>query len=156
MSRSFRLAIALVAFAATLSAVQGENAPSPSPSATDAAQMQLMLMQLMESISRLSGGNLDENTKNVVKQLAVLPLEKLYFLKMSDTCEVAGFNCGKFNAEKVRPLIDIELDRRKAVTDAADKQRSFYLSLGSLLVSCCAFELSVFGLFKKKHRAIET
>src|SRR5271170_8048759 len=110
MFLSFRLAIAFFAFITVAKAADDEKPPTPA----EQAELQRMMKMMMDSMSRISGGNLDENTVYVAKQLAVLPLEKLYFLKMSDTCEVAGFSCGKFNAEKVRPLIDIELDRRKA------------------------------------------
>jgi hypothetical protein len=153
---NFRAAVIIIALTATASAAENQKLDSKTADPVDSTQMMLLMLQ-MQSISNLAGGgNIDENTRSVVKQLVVFPMEKLYFLKMSDTCEVAGFTCGKFDADRVRPLIDIELDRRKAMMDAADKQRSFYLSLGSLAVSFCALGLSVFGLFKGKHKAFET
>ena len=153
MSLSFRAAVVVLALTATESAAENQKASDPK----DNAELQAMMQTMLESMSTLTGEkHLDENTRNVIKQLTIFPLEKLYMLKMSDTCEVAGFTCGSFKAEKVVPLIDIEIDRRKAVMDAADKQRSFYLSFGSLLISFCALGLSVFGLFKKQRRAMET
>jgi hypothetical protein len=152
MFLSFRAAVIGIAFAATMSAAQGQKAGDPK----DDSQMEALMQMMLNSISTTGEKHLDENTRNVIKQLTIFPLEKLYMLKMSDTCEVAGFSCGSFKAEKIIPLIDIEIDRRKAIMDAADKQRSFYLSLGSLLISFCALGLSVFGLFKKERRAMET
>jgi hypothetical protein len=150
MFLSFRAAAVVIALMATASAAEDPKAGDPK----DNAELQLMMKMMLDSMP--GEKHLDENTRNVIKQLTVFPLEKLYMLKMSDTCEVAGFTCGSFKAEKVIPLIDIEIDRRKAIMDAADKQRSFYLSLGSLAISFCALGLSIFGLFKKPHKAMET
>jgi hypothetical protein len=157
MTLSFRTMVVTIALATTVSAAQNEKADEKTVDPKDAMALLAMMMQIQQSITSVAGGgNVDENTRSVVKQLVVFPMEKLYFLKMSDTCDVAGFSCGKFNADKVRPLIDIELDRRKAILDQADKQRSFYLSLGSLIVSCCALALSVFGISRRPHRSMET
>jgi hypothetical protein len=90
------------------------------------------------------------STDSVLTQLTKLPLEKLYALKVSpDICASGTISCEVLSNDKVRPLLDVEIDRRKAVLDSEDKSRAFLISLGSLVVSCCAFGLSAFGLIRK-------
>jgi hypothetical protein len=90
------------------------------------------------------------STDGVLTQLMKLPLDKLYALKVSpDICASGTITCEVLTNDKVRPLLDVELDRRKAALDFEDKSRSFLVSVGSLIVSFCAFGLSVFGLMRK-------
>src|SRR5271168_3167691 len=103
MFLSFRAVAVVIALTAAVSAAEDQKAADPK----DNAELQAMMKMMQESLMSLTGEkHLDENTRNVIKQLTIFPLEKLYMLKMSDTCEVAGFTCGSFKADKVIPLID--------------------------------------------------
>jgi hypothetical protein len=90
-------------------------------------------------------------TEKVLAHLKTLSLDTLYALKVSpDICAAGTVNCEVLPNERVRQLLDVELDRRKAALDYEDKNRSFLISSGSLIVSFCAFGLSVFGLFRNR------
>jgi selenocysteine lyase/cysteine desulfurase len=104
---------------------------------------------LEEELSKQSQKE-QEATKRLADQLEALPLDQLYFLKMSNVCNIGTFNCEGLRPERVTSFIDIELDRRRAEKDAADKEKTFLISMGSFGVSACAFVVSVFGMLRKK------
>jgi hypothetical protein len=91
------------------------------------------------------------STESILSQLAKLPLDKLYSLKVSpDICGSGTVNCEVLPNDRVRQFVDVEIDRRKAALDVEDKSRSFFISLGSLVVSCFAFGLGVVGLVRTR------
>jgi hypothetical protein len=88
------------------------------------------------------------STDSVLGQLARLPLDKLYGLKVSpDICASTVVSCESLDSDRVSQFVDVEIDRRKAAVDYEDKRRSFFISLGSLVISCGAFAVSVFWAF---------
>jgi hypothetical protein len=90
------------------------------------------------------------SASDVLGQLAALPLDELYTLKAwPNLCDADMVRCGVLTADRVRPFVDMELDRRKAELDYRDKQNSFFLSLGSLVISGCALLVSGFAAFRK-------
>lgn len=101
-------------------------------------------------LDKFLGSEERDKIEAMSKQLSMQPLEKLYFLKMTDACGGMEIDCGDMTTEKVKPLIDIELERRKAVLDETDKRHTFYISIGSLVVAFLAFGLSVVGFFRNR------
>jgi hypothetical protein len=118
--------------------------------------------QELGKLAQEAGQNL---AKPIDMQLSALPLDKLYLLKMTDICKTKDLDCGALPPDRVSSFVDVEIDRRKAdlderkaVLDEADQRRSFYISLGSLIVSCCAFGLSLLGVLRNRGggKAVET
>jgi hypothetical protein len=59
----------------------------------------------------------------------------------------------------LQQLVGVELDRRKADADAVnqedaaqDRNRTFYISTGSLIVSVLALAASLFSMFRKGEK----
>ncbi len=72
---------------------------------------------------------------------------------MIGVCESGFINCQMLTTAQVAPLVDIEIDKRKAAQDAIDRQTTRRISLASLAVSIGAFAVSLFGVFRKSGKA---
>jgi hypothetical protein len=103
--------------------------------------------------------NEKKSMDSVLFQLARLPLDRLYALKVwPDLCTADIVDCGSLPGDRVKPFIDVELDRRKATLDYQDKRNAFLVSIGSLIVSGCALLISGFVALRKPplQKPIET
>lgn len=126
--------------AKTIQKAQEDAAKAAQQAATEKAKA-----ELLEKVQ------VARSTSSIIERLKSLSLDTLYALKVSpDICGSGIINCEVLTNDKVRPLLDIELDRRKAALDFEDKTRNFYVSLGSLIVSLCAFGVSIFGAIRSK------
>ena len=104
-----------------------------------------------------------EEIVKIAKQLKSPSPDQLYVLKMMpDICVVHTLQCGNLKSNEVKPFVDIELDCRKAaagvkevVAAAADRNRTFWISFTSLIVSVSAFGLSMFSTFRQRKALVE-
>lgn len=93
-----------------------------------------------------------QDLERIYKLLSTTADDNLYFLKASaDVCAYpARLTCGAAPSAAVKPLIDVELERRKSVGSEKDTQRNFYVSAGSLCVSVMSLLVSFGGGRKRK------
>jgi hypothetical protein len=107
-----------------------------------------------------AGHEIEKTSMDIVlAQLASLPLDRLYALKVwPDVCAADIVKCGPLPSDRVRTFVDVELDRRKAALDYRDKRNAFLVSIGSLIISGCALLISGFVAFRTPpaQKPIET
>jgi hypothetical protein len=101
--------------------------------------------------------------QQMLDKLKTLSVDQLYRLKVSDGCQAGIVQCGSLKTGDLQQLADVELARRTADEAAAnqeatalDRNRNFYISVGSLVVSAFALVFSVFSTFRKGGNPAET
>ena len=115
----------------------------------------MLLQTLLPVFEKIIEG-LSHPEQEMFDKLKNLSIDKLYHLKLTDACVTGIVQCGNLTSEQLQRLVSVELDRRKANADAAndeaaaqDRSRTFYVSLGSLVISLLALLVSVFPMFRK-------
>jgi hypothetical protein len=99
---------------------------------------------------------LSQSDQLVFDDLRNLKADQIYALKVSrDLCETQIVNCRGSSDARIKPLVDIELERRRQAATAAVSDRAFYVSMAALLISLLSLLVNVFNVFNafKKSRA---
>src|SRR5262245_26081738 len=93
---------------------------------------------------------LSQSDQLVFDDLRKLGNEQLYALKVSrDLCDMQIVNCRGSSDARVKPLVDIEFDRRRQAATSAASDRAFYVSMAALAISILSLLVNVFNAFRK-------
>jgi hypothetical protein len=145
----------------------GGEMPSNIRVATSAAILALTANAAHARVPALESPDMDKlitdfltlSQQHMLDKLKGLSIDQLHHVKLSDGCEAGIVDCGDMTSGDLQQLVGVELDRRKADADAVnqedaaqDRNRTFYISTGSLIVSVLALAASLFSMFRKGEK----
>jgi hypothetical protein len=89
--------------------------------------------------------------RRIYVNLIKLPTNDLYQLKAMDSCgQQKTIDCGGLSYSKIKEMISLAIDQRKAAESAEDARISRYISIGGAAISFCSLIISIVSIMRKR------